>query len=301
MTPPDPYRRIACFVDETDPDLARAVIDAGILLRHDGDVTVSVIHVAPEHSVLNGGFTRWEIDREDPERPVREWLAELTEGLDVEPVVLSHRDPAAAAADWAVETGADLLVAASAKNRIQRGFLGSFVTGLTKRAHAPMLVIPPGVRLVGTEEGHPLQPPRNVACCIDESPASATAVAEARRILAGEEGSQLTVLHAVIPPRPIRLRAVTKLLPAPRRKVAREREWLRDQADELPDARGVLVVGHPRDVTSWAEEHDVELLVAGSRSGHGGSGAPGSFAKQLCLHAAMPVLLVPPHAEAGAP
>lgn len=297
MSPPDPYRRIACFVDERDPELARAVIEAGVLLRHDDSVTVSVVHIAPEHPVLVGGLTQWEIDKEDPERPVREWLGDLVAGFDVETVVLSHRDPPASAGRWAEEHGADLLVVASAKNRIQRGFLGSFVTGLTKVARTPMLVIPPGVRLPGTEEGHPLQPPRNVVCCIDESPASQAAVVEARRILAEVEGSQLTALHAVIPPRPIRLRAITKLLPAPRGKVAREREWLRDQAEALPDARGALVVGHPRDVTRWAEEHAVELIVAGSRSGKGGTISPGSFAKQLCLHAAMPVLLVPPPAE----
>jgi hypothetical protein len=161
-----------------------------------------------------------------------------------------------------------------------------------------MLVIPPGVTLLGTPEGHPLEPPRYVACCIDESPAATAAVTEARRVLPQGEGSRLTVVHAVIPPRPLRMRALTRLLPAPRGKVDRAREWLRDQAEHLPDAAGALVVGPPRDVTDWAEEQGVELLVAGSRSGTGAS-APGAFARQLCLHAAMPVLLVPPPPEDG--
>ncbi len=298
MTLPHPYRRIACFVDESDDDLAREVVAAGLRLRFDERVKLYVVYVAPDSAVLRGGFSGWEVDEEDPFRPVRNWLAGITAGDGVEAVVLSGREPVDVALRWSSEVGVDLHVAAAAKTRLQRRVLGSFVEGLARNTKVPTLVFPPEVEVRDPmpDDGESLAPPGNIACCIDGSPAAAAALEESRRILGSQEGGRLTAIHAVIPPRPARLRALTRLLPAPRAAVRRGREWLAGQQADLGDARGVLVTGHPRDVSSWAARHDIELLVCGSRAGGVGARTIGSFAHQLCRHAEVPVLLVPPEA-----
>ena len=287
-----PYDRIACFLDRTDEGVIGAGLSVCGRLLADGG-TLSVVHVAPATSVLAAGLSGWPLDPEDPVRPVREWLDRETAHLgDIERVVLTGDHPPELGVEWAERSGVDLVVAAAHSTRVQRAALGSFTDGLARHARVPVLVVPRSA----------VAPPSfaHLVCCIDDSPAASAALTEAVRLREAAGPGRLTLLRTVSPPRPFRMRALTRLLPAPRAQSRQARGRLEAAAARTPGATPVLLTGVPSDIPAWADANDADMIVIGTHGDRSGPRALGTFAHTVCLHATTPVLLVPPAPAGGA-
>ena len=280
--------RVAILVDRDHDEAITPLLGVGEQLRAAFGCELVAVHVAPSIAVLRGGLTGWEVDTEDPERPVRRWLAEATSHVDLERVVLSGADSAAVIGQWAGEADVDLLLAASASTAIQRAALGSFVGRLAQTSPVPILVLPAGA-------GGLSQLPQSgldVVCCVSPVDPSSRVVVEARRIVDSLPGAQLTFVHAVPARIPIDRRLVRRLLPPSAKALEGSRRDMRDLASTQRGSRGVVLIGGSRRTTDWIKAEAADLVVAGA-------GAPeesrhvGRFAQALCLHAGRPVLLVP--------
>lgn len=133
----------------------------------------------------------------------------------------------------------------------------------------------------------------HIACCVDDSPGSTTALAEARRLRAQGAGKLSLVHVAYGPPGG---RTDPSVQPA--------QAWLEEMAAAMPIAEPVVLtnLGRPAGaVCSWAEEGQVDLLVASAHRGVSERILLGSFAGHLVHHAPCPVLLVRPTQERRPP
>ncbi len=121
----------------------------------------------------------------------------------------------------------------------------------------------------------------HIACCVDESEASAAALREARR-LRDQGPGRLTLVHVAFGPP----RDATRPCP----------DWLEAAASAGAGDPVVLVnLGVPAAaVCEWAAGARTDLIVASARRGIRERILLGSFAGHLARHAPCPVLLVRP-------
>ena len=123
----------------------------------------------------------------------------------------------------------------------------------------------------------------HIACCVDESEASASALREAVRLRSQAPG-RLSLVHVAFGP--------------PGRPAEERGAWL-TAAAALAGGEAVLLVnlGVPAAaVSSWADGADVDLIVAAAHRGIRERIRLGSFAGHLARHAPCSVLLVRPPA-----
>ena len=132
-------------------------------------------------------------------------------------------------------------------------------------------------------------PYAHVACCLDGTPESLAALAQARRLQPQGAGGRLRLVHVFHQP------PLYGGLWAPDLGGLQERAqaWLAEQAATVPWAEAVLLEGGPAGATcSWAEEEGVDLLVAATHHGPAHRAVLGSFTHHLLHHAPCPVLVV---------
>jgi nucleotide-binding universal stress UspA family protein len=214
-------------------------------------------------------------------------LASLIAGIPgAEPVPLPPREPAERIIAWAHEARPDALVAASHAGRVE-GALGSTARRLATSAPCAALILPPGVG-PGPERGPDEAPYAHIACCIDDSEASARALAEARRLRALGPG-RLSLVH--VSPRALIEEPAGG--PAGPRDIADvEREWLAGVAAGVHGAEPVALTGlAPETAVGWAREERPDLMVAAAHRGPVQRALLGSFAAHLAREAPCPVLL----------
>jgi nucleotide-binding universal stress UspA family protein len=134
-------------------------------------------------------------------------------------------------------------------------------------------------------------PIHHIACCIDDSPASVDALAQARG-LAAATGARLTLVHAG--PFPLLVEEVDGVTVVRREDLnAASREWLERKGAEVPGAATAFVEGLAGPaVCEWAAAADVDLLVTGAGRGRLQGLLLGSFSRHLVNHAPCPVLVV---------
>ena len=110
----------------------------------------------------------------------RRWIASLAAEADgADPSCCGARRPRLV--EWAREARPDVIVAASHAGRVA-GALGSTARRLAMSARARPQILPPGgARRAAGARG---EAPCDIACCIDDSPGSMRALAEARRLRA---------------------------------------------------------------------------------------------------------------------
>ena len=103
----------------------------------------------------------------------------------------------------------------------------------------------------------------HVAVAVEDSPGSHKALQEAAR-MASLTGARLSVLHVTsIPMPPPYMGEGGVFLPDPEVMQAAALTWLKEMVEGIPGAQPQVLEGHPPDaVCQWAEENDVDLLVA---------------------------------------
>ena len=145
-------------------------------------------------------------------------------------------------------------------------------------------------------------PYAHIAVCVEDSPASRRALAEAVRLRRLGPG-RLSIVHAA--PWPLLYTGgLGGWVPDPEDIFAQSRTWLEELAAEIPEAEPVLLTGYPPvAVVEWAEEARPDLIVAAAHRGLVDRLLLGSFASYLAYHAPCSVLLVRPEParEAEAP
>ncbi len=266
---------VACCIDTSEA--ARAAIAAAVAVRARAPGRLALVHVAPPEAVLLGGLTPWEIDDDDPRRPVREWLAGwVARTPGAEPVLLTGAAPGETIAGWAGASGADLVVVAGHGGRLERALLGSEARTLAERSPCDVLIV----------RGAMPAPAGRIACCVNDSAGSAPAVAAARRY-AGLLGCEVTLVHAVAPP------DLMVGTPTPRAAAAAAR-MLAAHAGEDREWDRVTLAGAPAPaVRAWAEESGVDLIVVGP--GSDAAVGLGSFARAMATASPRPVLIARAH------
>jgi nucleotide-binding universal stress UspA family protein len=192
--------------------------------------------------------------------------------------------PADRIIEWARAEHPDLVVAASHAGRIERR-LGSTTRRLATSAPCPTLLLPPEVVPVPVP-GPGEAPYAHIACCIDDSPASIRALAEARRLRALGPG-RLSLVH--VTPRAL----IEQTVPGGPRDIAEDdRRWLGAIAREVPGAEALPLTGLPAEAAiEWAREARPDLMVAAAYRGPVERALLGSFAAHVAMEAPCPVLL----------
>lgn len=189
---------------------------------------------------------------------------------------------------WAREARPDLVVAASHTGRAH-GVLGRTTRRLATSAPCPALILPPGVAPTA-EPGGAGAPYAHIACCVDDSPASTRALAEARRLRALGPG-RLSLVH--VSPRPL-IEAPAPGAPpgAPRDVADDERAWLQATAAGVAGAEPVALTGPAAGAAmDWAREAGPDLIVAAAHRGRVERALLGSFAAHVAREAPCPALL----------
>ena len=131
---------------------------------------------------------------------------------------------------------------------------------------------------------------RHIAVCLDDSEASARALAEARRLRTFGEG-RLSILHVVQWPPPFSTGYGLQITLEDMEQGARR--WLDEATADVAEGASVVLHGHPAgEAVRWAGQNAVDLLVCASHHGLAHRVALGSFAHHLVNHAPCPVLVL---------
>lgn len=135
----------------------------------------------------------------------------------------------------------------------------------------------------------------HIACCVDQSEASARGLHHAARLRDQLGASRLTALHLIPPPV-----YVGVYYPPPEPVSSEVPEWLTELVADVPGCEVVVVDSvanyPPAEAVAWAEDAGVDMLVAASHQGFFKRMVMGSFAAHLAYHSTCPVMLVPPPA-----
>jgi len=133
---------------------------------------------------------------------------------------------------------------------------------------------------------------QHIACCIDDSPASDLAIAEAERL--ADPDTRLSLVHVTTDPVAYPDEHGEYVAdPASGHESARR--WLERKAKSTPGAVPVLLTGHPgASVCTWVDEVAADLVVATAHRGFTQRVLLGSFASYLAHHSPANVLLVRP-------
>jgi len=147
-------------------------------------------------------------------------------------------------------------------------------------------------------EGEAMNTYRHIACCIDDSGASAKALAEAVRLRSTFGPGRLSIVHVAPFPRVFASGPGAMVVDC-FSLVESAREWLDERAAMVPGAEAVLLEGPPPGVVcEWAKGEAVDLLIAGTHRGPLERMLLGSFAGHLVRHAPCSVLLTRPAPQA---
>jgi nucleotide-binding universal stress UspA family protein len=137
------YEHIVCFVDDSEASRL-ALGHARRLMGQLGAGRLSIVHVHPPPEYV-GGYSPPE-PTTPPEAPA--WLEALATdapGAEIRFVDGSNRYPPAEGVGWALEEGADLIVAGTHRGLYRRLMLGGFAAYLAYHAPCPVTLVPPPI------------------------------------------------------------------------------------------------------------------------------------------------------------
>jgi nucleotide-binding universal stress UspA family protein len=255
-------------------DVTRAVIQAGSALASTAGATLHVIHVSSDPSVT-------------PET----LAASILDGVDARVHVVAG-DAADSIRSTADRLRADVIILGPHRGgvRTSRGStLGSTALGVVTNAAAPCLVVAKAVEF----------PVRRVLAPVDLSDTSRGALlvalswASALRSSREGEPTILTALYVGLNAESVT--AGADRLAALEREVAGLRDVGGSWAGVAVRCTGVAGQSIPETIARYATEHDVDLVVLGTRGlGLDPIGRLGSVAGETLRLLSLPVLLVPP-------
>jgi nucleotide-binding universal stress UspA family protein len=287
------FRSVVCWVDTSSPEVARALVEEARRWVPQSGRGLVVAYVDPWFPSVEGESSDERSEGSGLLSRLRDDLNELVNDVpEAEVLLLSGPDPSLKAAIWANANGIDLMVVASHNDWFSPRRMGRFASSLSAFGDMPVLVVSvaPGDR--------PDPPARDavgrlhIACCVDESGPSEAAIDAAEQFAELLE-ARLTLLHGIVHARALRMLGLSRVLPSPERSQRPEVARLKERASRTAAEGLVSVEGQPRDVCRWAEEHGVDLIVAGAGRHVTGTRLPGSFARKVAVHSRCPVMLVP--------
>lgn len=146
-SPPAPFRHVACCID--DSDAGGAALSYAAMVAASTGGSLSIVHVlAPPPFLVSmavglGGAPVYDdgVHREAGQA----WIEGIAATYENARAVLLEGHPGETACRWATDEGADLLVLASHRGRIERALLGSFASFVSHHAPCPVLLIPPAI------------------------------------------------------------------------------------------------------------------------------------------------------------
>ena len=293
------FRSIICPVDFSDFSRRALAHAVAMARRYEGRVTL--LHVMPElasiitfplslDAPLLDSATRGGLCEE-----LREFAGQALEQAPMD-VVVVEGDPARQIVEQARERNADLVVLGThGRSGFERWALGSVTEKVLRRAHCPVLTVPPAA---GPMEAGGARF-RRILCAVDFAPRSLHAVKHALS-LAEESKARLTLLH-VLEWFPDTETAERRSLNRSEFRAYLERDARRRLAALVPEdardwcePREVVIFGKAwREVLRRAAEDESDLIVMGV---HGRSAAEimlfGSTTHHVVREATCPVLTI---------
>lgn len=134
-----PFARIACCVDRDE--MAPRIIEEALRLAGGEGARLHVVHVVAPPGMLAASPFAYVPPVMESTKEAAGWLREITSGIPDVTTVLLDGPPARALCDWAVGSGADLIVAAAYRSRVERAVLGGFASHVAYRAPCPVLLV----------------------------------------------------------------------------------------------------------------------------------------------------------------
>jgi nucleotide-binding universal stress UspA family protein len=136
----------------------------------------------------------------------------------------------------------------------------------------------------------------HIACCVDGSPASNLALERAIRLRDQLGAERLDIVYIVPPAVYFGIYYPPQATDPPETP-----EWLTEMGTRTPHSNVVMIDSFanypPAAASRWAEDEQVDLIVAASHQGAFRRMAVGSFAGYLAYHANCPVMLIPPEMQ----
>jgi nucleotide-binding universal stress UspA family protein len=261
------FRTILCPVDLSErsrPALAHAL---ALARRYEGRVTL--LNVLPELPFIVSFPLSPDRPALDPAtrqglwEELRAFAGPAADQAPLEAVVVEG-DPARTIVERARDMGADLVVMGThGRSGVERWVLGSVAEKVLRKAHCPVLTVPPSSRSAG--EGDPRF--RRILCPVDFSHPSLQGVKHALS-LAEESKARLTLLHVVdwLPPRDARRGRRYDEYRAYVERDGRRRlqSLVPSEARNWCEPREEVVFGKPwREVLRRSAEEDADLVVMG--------------------------------------
>jgi nucleotide-binding universal stress UspA family protein len=144
---PAPYRRIACFIEESAAsDLA---LEEARALRALSPGELDVVHVATRPYPLFVGMYGSTPPLDDYVATAQHWLSErLAEVPEATPRLLEGWPPRVAC-QYVADAGVDLLVAAAHRGIVERAMLGGFAAYVAYHARCSVLLVHPPIAVEG--------------------------------------------------------------------------------------------------------------------------------------------------------
>jgi nucleotide-binding universal stress UspA family protein len=147
---PAPYRRIACFIEESAAsDLA---LEEALSVRKQSPGELHVVHVATRPYPLFVGMYASVPPYDDYVSAAGHWLGDRAAGVPGAIPRLLEGWPPKAACQYVAEVGIDLMVAAAHRGLVERAMLGGFAAYVAYHAPCPVLLVHPRVAAEGAED-----------------------------------------------------------------------------------------------------------------------------------------------------
>ena len=147
---PAPYRRIACFIEESAAsDLA---LEEALSIRQQSPGELHVVHVATRPYPLFVGMYASVPPYDDYVSAAGHWLGDRVAGVSEAIPRLLEGWPPRAACQYVAEAGVDLLVAAAHRGLVERAMLGGFAAYVAYHAPCPVLLVHPSVAVEDAED-----------------------------------------------------------------------------------------------------------------------------------------------------
>ena len=140
---PAPYRRIACFIEESAA--STLALEEALSIREQSPGELHVVHVATRPYPLFVAMYASTPPYDDYVTAAGDWLGDRVADVPGAIPRLLEGWPPRAACQYVADAGLDLLVAAAHRGLVERAMLGGFAAYVAYHAPCPVLLVHPSV------------------------------------------------------------------------------------------------------------------------------------------------------------